>query len=181
MGQRLRARSIFVLHIAPHIIALCNCLGRLQHRHVNVGLIRHEPRVGRDAHLFGLNHRNALDTATYGHVHTVHHNLFRSRRNCHHSRCTLTVQRHARDTHRQACAHRSLACNVATGMALLQSRAKDHILHASGINPCARNGVFNRVTRQFLRRRVVESTAIGFANRRACGGYDNCIAHINLP
>ena len=136
-----------------------------------------EPAIGLHTHLGGLNHGDTLHTATNDDVHAVGNHLLGRRGDRHHARGTLTVERHARNCDRQTCAHSRLACNVATGMALLEGGTDDAILNFQHVYTGTLYRVLDGMGGQRLWCRVVESTAIGFANWGTGRGYDYCVTH----
>ena len=186
LASRLRLRRaalglgcVFVLTLAADAIAGGDGFSRLQHGHIKLGLRLAERRVSDPiaAHLFVLDERDALPAAADGDLHAIVDDHIGRRRDGEHAGGALTVQRHARDRHRQARGHRRLAAKVAPRRALRQGVAHDAILNLRPVDPGAGDGVFDRVPGQRLTGGVVERAAIGLANRRAGGGDDDGFSH----
>ena len=128
-----------------------------------------------------LHQRDRLDAAADGDGHAVMHDLFRRGRDRHQPRGALPVDRHPGDRDRQPGADRRLAGDVVAGRALLQCGAEHHILDFGRVDPGAPHRLGDDVAGQGLRLGVVESAAIGLADRGAGGRDDDGFAHGSSP
>jgi hypothetical protein len=178
-GALLRLQRILILRLAAHAVALGDDLRGLDHGHVDLRQVLHQPRIGgaEAIHLVVLHERDRLDAAADGDLHAVVDDLLRSGRDRHQSGGALPVDRHARHRHRKPGAQQALARDVAAGRALLHGAADHDVLDLSGADARALHGLRERVADQLLALSVVECAAIGLADRRARGGDDDCFTH----
>ena len=178
-GPAMRLCRIFILCLARHTISRGHDFGRLDHRHIHIRPMLVDPRIDKPVrvHPFGLHKRDRFNAATDTRIHLAEADAVIDNGKRHKPGRTLPVHSHARDRGRQPGPDQPLARDIHMCRALLQRGTHDHIADLPGSDAGARNRLADGVACQLLGLSVVESAAIGLADRRTGCGNDDGVTH----
>ena len=157
-------------------------LGGLQHRPVDLGLVRDEPRVAPHVLVLLVLHAgDRLDAAGDDDVGFAGHDPLRREHNRLQPRRAEAVDRRAGDGDGTAGAQRDLARNVPAGRAFGQRAAHEHVLDLFRRELRARDRVRDGVAAQRRAMRHVERATPALGESGARGRYDHGIGHGRTP
>ena len=174
----LAGRTVLVHGFTTNAVTLGHLFGGLQHGPVHLGLVLVQPRVDQHVLVHFLHGAgNGFHATSHINVALVGNDALRGHGNGLQARGTKTVDGHARDTDRAACAQGDLASDVGASGALGLAAAHDDVVHFGGINTGALNGVFDRMTTHGGAVGHIEGTLPAFGQGRAGSGNNYSSSH----
>ena len=174
-GFLLAGCTVFVHRFAADVVTLGHLLRSLQHGPVDLGLILHEPRVLQHVRVHLLRGaRNGFHAAGHINVAFVGHDALCCRGNSLQARRAKAIDGHARHGDGATCAQCDLAGDVGTRRAFGRAAAHDDVVHFTGLNAGAGNGLLHDVAAQGGTVGHVESTFPGLGQGGAGGRNDYC-------
>ena len=182
-GAHLRLQAVFVLGLTADAIAVGDGFRGVDHRHVQVRVHLDHARIGvaELVRMLVLNEADLLQATGHDRTHIVVDDLLGGGRDRHQAAGALTVDAHAGNAGRQTACETRLAADIVAGRALLQRRAHDAVVDLSGVDAGPLDGSADRIAGHGRRFEVVESTAIGFADRGTRSGNNRCFTHGAYP
>src|SRR2546425_191058 len=171
-----------VLPLAGDVVAVAHDLRRLDHRHVDLGLVLLQPLLAQavQVHVLVLHEADRLESTRDHDRDLVHDHALRGDRDRPQARRAEAGDGRARPRHRQPGAQRRLARDVLARGALRQRAAHHDVLDLAGLDSRALHRVGDDVAADGGAVRVVEGSAVRAADRRAGGGDDDGVCHGSL-
>src|SRR5579885_773945 len=181
-GALLALQRVLVLPFARHLVLLSDEVGRLQHRHVDVGLVAEHPIFGEelDVHRV-LHHTDRLGAACDDDVRAVDDDALRRNRDRLQPRGAVAVDRRSRNGFGQAGAQCGDAAQIVAGRAFGQADADDDVVDLLRIHARTFDGRFNRVAGHRRAVRLIEGAAEGSADWGTRRGNNGGFTHELTP
>src|SRR5690606_14298811 len=182
-GALLADQGVFVLRLAADVVALGDDVGGLDHRHVQLRLVLHQPFVAAAVHveLVVLHQADGLHAAGNHHRYLLHHDPVGGQGDGLQAGGAEAVDRQAGRGDRQAGADGRQTGHVLALRAFVEGGAEDDVLDLGRINAGTLHGVPDDESGHVDAVGVVERAAVGLAEPGARGGYDDCFRHGDAP
>jgi len=174
----LALERVRVLHLAAHPVAIGDPLGRREHGHEQLGLVRQEPSLVAVAHVHHVvNEADGLQATGDHHGHPVHENALGGDGDRREAGRAEPVDRHGRARDGQARPKRGVASDIVPLGALRERAADDHVLDLGEIHASAHDRMPDRMASERRAVRAVQTPANRLTDARSGGGNDHGIRH----
>jgi hypothetical protein len=177
-GALLALQGVLVLLFSRHVVTFRDDVGRLNHRHEEVGFVPQQPFFREELDVQVVLHEADRFAAARDHGGgAVDHHALRRNADRLQARGAVPIDRRAGDFHRQARANRGVARQVVAGRAFGQAAADDDVFDIFRPNAGALDGMRDGVAGEGRAVGLIERPAERAADRRARARDDDCFFH----